>query len=92
MKRRKKSPGNTRGMMYQNVADRIVALGKACEIARLNGATIPCGEGCSACCNYLVPLAVPEVFRLREEMAAAAIIAPSVSTLCFVILPFSSLM
>ena len=41
---------------------------KVGEIARLNGATIPCGKGCSACCNYLVPLALPEVFRLREEV------------------------
>lgn len=38
------------------------------EIVRLNGATIPCGKGCSACCNYLVSVAVPEVFRLREEV------------------------
>lgn len=40
---------------------------KVGEIVRLNGAAIPCGKGCSACCNYLVPLSVPEVFRLREE-------------------------
>jgi Fe-S-cluster containining protein len=41
---------------------------KVGEIARLNGATIPCGKGCSACCNYLVPLSVPDVFRLKEEV------------------------
>lgn len=42
--------------------------GKVGEIVQLSGATIPCGKGCSACCNYLVPLALPEVFRLREEV------------------------
>ena len=43
---------------------------KVSEIVRLNGGTIPCCKGCSACCNYLVPLAIPEVFRLREEVLA----------------------
>jgi Fe-S-cluster containining protein len=31
---------------------------------------VPCCKGCSACCNYLIPLSVPEVFRLREEILA----------------------
>ena len=35
-----------------------------------NGEFIPCCKGCSACCNYLVPLSVPEAFRLREEVLA----------------------
>lgn len=38
------------------------------DIVELNGARIPCCKGCSACCNYLVPLAIPEVFRLRQEV------------------------
>ncbi len=32
------------------------------------GVTIPCRKGCDACCSYLVPLSVPEAFRLREEI------------------------
>lgn len=33
---------------------------------------IACHKGCSACCNrYLVPLSVPEAFRLNEEIAEA---------------------
>jgi len=35
-----------------------------------NGEFVPCRKGCSACCNYLIPLSVPEVFRLREEILA----------------------
>jgi len=35
-----------------------------------NGGRIPCCRGCAACCaRYLVPLSVPEAFRLREEIA-----------------------
>jgi Fe-S-cluster containining protein len=37
---------------------------------RKNGEVIPCRKGCSACCNYLTPLSVPEAFRLREEIMA----------------------
>lgn len=28
---------------------------------------VPCRPGCAACCHYLVPLSVPEAFRLVEE-------------------------
>jgi len=31
---------------------------------------IPCCKGCSACCNYMIPLSVPEVFRMREDVLA----------------------
>ncbi len=31
---------------------------------------VPCRKGCAACCSYLVPLSVPEVFRLREDISA----------------------
>ena len=37
---------------------------------RRNGQVVPCCKACSACCNYLVPLSVPEAFRLREEVLA----------------------
>jgi len=47
---------------------------KVSEMVRLNGGTIPCCKGCSACCNYLVPLAIPEVFRLREEVLAMPLV------------------
>jgi len=35
-----------------------------------DGESVPCRKGCSACCNYLIPLSVPEVFCLRREMLA----------------------
>lgn len=37
---------------------------------RAEGSEIPCRKGCSACCRYLVPLSIPEVFRLREDLCA----------------------
>lgn len=33
-----------------------------------NGQSVSCCKGCSACCGHLIPLSVPEVFRLREEL------------------------
>ncbi|HUS73102.1 MAG TPA: YkgJ family cysteine cluster protein [Sedimentisphaerales bacterium] len=37
-----------------------------------DGGHIPCCEGCAACCGpYLVPLSVPEVLRLKDEISAA---------------------
>jgi Fe-S-cluster containining protein len=32
------------------------------------GTQISCGKGCSACCSYLVPLSIPEVIHLYEEI------------------------
>ena len=33
---------------------------------------IPCRKGCATCCNhYLVPLSVPEAFRLKDEISNA---------------------
>ena len=37
---------------------------------RAEGKNVPCRKGCSACCHYLVPLSVPEVFRLAEDLSA----------------------
>jgi Fe-S-cluster containining protein len=37
---------------------------------RAEGSEVPCRKGCAACCSYLVPLSVPEVFRLREDISA----------------------
>ena len=35
------------------------------------GSSIPCGRGCSACCQrYLVPMSVPEALRFKEEIMA----------------------
>lgn len=34
------------------------------------GKIVPCRKGCSACCSYLTPLSVPEVFCLRQEVLA----------------------
>lgn len=33
-----------------------------------DGRIVACCKGCSACCNYLIPLSVPEAFRLRQEL------------------------
>jgi len=35
-----------------------------------SGQTIPCRQGCSACCNFLVPLSVPEALCLRDDILA----------------------
>jgi len=32
--------------------------------------SVPCRKGCSACCNYLIPLSIPEAFRIRQEVLA----------------------
>jgi Fe-S-cluster containining protein len=40
------------------------------ESIRSDGGRIPCRRGCSACCSSLVPLSVPEAFRLREMILA----------------------
>jgi Fe-S-cluster containining protein len=40
---------------------------------RENGQSVPCCKGCCACCSSLIPLSVPEVFRLREELLAMPI-------------------
>jgi Fe-S-cluster containining protein len=37
---------------------------------RSSGESVSCRKGCCACCNYLVPLSIPEAFRLREEILA----------------------
>jgi Fe-S-cluster containining protein len=36
---------------------------------RREGRCVPCRKGCPACCRYMVPLSVPEVFRLREDIS-----------------------
>ncbi len=38
--------------------------------AARSGQTVQCHKGCSHCCSYLVPLSIPEVFRLWEELPA----------------------
>ena len=35
-----------------------------------NRTNIPCRKGCSDCCNYLVPLSIPEVFHIKEQVFA----------------------
>lgn len=35
--------------------------------------SVPCCKGCSACCSYLIPLSVPEAFRLRQELLALSV-------------------
>ncbi|MFW6132492.1 MAG: YkgJ family cysteine cluster protein [Planctomycetota bacterium] len=48
------------------LSDRAAAAAR--EHLRRQGAPVPCRRGCAACCRYLVPLSVPEAFRLREEV------------------------
>ena len=40
------------------------------ERVRRSGQNIPCHQGCSACCNFLVPLSIPEALCLREDVFA----------------------
>jgi len=44
----------------------LLILNRLCK----NGQYVPCRKGCATCCRYLVPLSIPEVFRLREEVSA----------------------
>ncbi len=37
---------------------------------RREGACVPCRKGCPACCTYMVPLSVPEAFRLCDDISA----------------------
>ena len=46
-----------------------VALLMLGKIAK-EGEYVPCCKGCSECCNYLVPVSVPEAFRIRDELLA----------------------
>jgi Fe-S-cluster containining protein len=46
------------------------------EQMHLNGSCIPCRKGCAACCNYIVPLSAPEVFRFRQEVFPKAKYSP----------------
>ncbi|UCG46248.1 MAG: YkgJ family cysteine cluster protein [Phycisphaerales bacterium] len=52
----------------RTVCDSVTA--RAVHIRRRNGGHIACKKGCSSCCCYLVPLSVPEAFRLRREVGA----------------------
>lgn len=42
----------------------------------LGGGCVPCRKGCSACCNYLVSMSAPEVFRFRQEIFPKAKYSP----------------
>ena len=42
----------------------------ACSRQEAGGDSVTCGKGCGACCKYLVPLSVPEAFRLAEDIEA----------------------
>ncbi len=68
-----------------NVADRYARLSEMVPFARAlssklakivsdrlsaGGKSVLCRKCCTACCNYLVPLSIPEVFRLRQEVLA----------------------
>jgi len=52
--------------LARELTDRIVQ--QTIESLSDEGIEITCGKGCGACCRYLVPLSVPEVFRLTGEL------------------------
>jgi Fe-S-cluster containining protein len=37
------------------------------EMFTRKGQVIPCQKGCCSCCSSLIPMSVPEVFRMKEE-------------------------
>lgn len=52
---------------------RALATRLACESRKRQeelGHAVPCKKDCSACCKYLVPLSVPEAFRLAQDVLA----------------------
>lgn len=51
------------------ISDRLSSA--ALDILDKTSQCVSCQKGCSACCNYLVPLSISEVFQLRKEIAAA---------------------
>jgi len=52
--------------LARKLADRIVR--QTTESLSEQGTPVTCVKGCSACCRYLVPLSVPDVFRITEEL------------------------
>jgi len=52
--------------LARELTDRIVH--QTIESLSDEGIEIACGKGCCACCRYLVPLSVPEVFRITGEL------------------------
>ena len=57
-------------LLAQMVGDKIIDV--TVVNAESNGNVISCVQGCSACCNYLVPLSVPEALWLRKEISSQA--------------------
>ena len=54
-------------IVCERIADLVV------ESVQSDGADIPCRKGCAACCGpYLIPLSVPEVCRLNEEISTSS--------------------
>jgi Fe-S-cluster containining protein len=39
------------------------------EMLARKGEKVPCRKGCCSCCSSLIPMSLPEVFRLSEEFA-----------------------
>ena len=52
--------------LARSLSDEIVEA--TVQRGRLRGQTVPCRNGCAACCRYLVPVSVPEALRLWDEI------------------------
>ncbi len=65
--------------LARQLADEIVR--RTVANIRREGKSISCRKRCTACCSYLVPLSVPELFRLRAELPVmSARLGPSVAS------------
>lgn len=63
-------PGKARLSDVAAVAQELASK-MSCEILRSTesrGEKVSCCKGCGACCQYLVPLSMPEAFRLVEDI------------------------
>ncbi len=54
--------------LARSICDQVVH--RTIEHIQAGGEAPSCHRGCGACCRYIVPLSVPEAFRLHEDISA----------------------
>jgi len=54
--------------LAQTLCDRVV--NRTVRHLEALGRKPSCGRACSACCRYMIPISVPEAFRLRQDIAS----------------------